>query len=116
MQAPKHKGGLGVKDLELQNQCLLMKFIDKIFSAKDVGWKDWLLRETSPFDAHLAAPHSYLWRIVADELNTYRSITLVNIANGASTSFWFDSWLPSGPLCLSHAALFSHTTMPNISV
>jgi hypothetical protein len=36
----KTQGGLGVKDLKLQNWCLLMKFIEKIFSAKDAGWKD----------------------------------------------------------------------------
>ena len=30
--ASKIEGGLGIKDLHLQNRCLLMKFIDKIFS------------------------------------------------------------------------------------
>ena len=29
---------------------------------------------------------------------------------------WFDSWMPTGPLYLTHAALFSHTTTPNLSV
>jgi hypothetical protein len=116
VQAPKTKGGLGVKDLELQNKCLLMKFIDKIFSAKDVGWKAWLLSEASPLDSSVSATHSYLWRIIDDEMNTYRSLTYVILGNGAATSFWFDHWLPGGPLSSTHSALFSHTTMPNISV
>ena len=30
--------------------------------------------------------------------------------------FWKDHWLPSGPIFLSHPALFSHTTRPNVSV
>jgi hypothetical protein len=32
VQATKKRGGLGVKNLELQNKCLLMKFINKLFS------------------------------------------------------------------------------------
>jgi hypothetical protein len=38
------------------------------------------------------------------------------VRSGASTSFWFDHWLPDGPIILSHPALFSHTTKPNVSV
>lgn len=41
---------------------------------------------------------------------------MVKLHNGASTSFWYDHWLPEGPLFTSHAALFSHTMRPNISV
>lgn len=37
VQASKSAGGLGIKDLELQNRCLLMKFIDKIFSNDSVA-------------------------------------------------------------------------------
>jgi hypothetical protein len=32
MSAHKEDGGLGVKDLELQNRCMLIKFVDKLFS------------------------------------------------------------------------------------
>jgi hypothetical protein len=47
---------------------------------------------------------------------TYRPITYVNVGNGASASFWFDHWLPEGPLYATHSALFSHTIGPNVSV
>lgn len=105
-----------MKDLELQNRCLLMKFIDKLFSGEPVTWKDWLLRDAGSFDTPPAGPSSYLWKIIIDELNTYRSITTVDVHNGASTSFWFDHWLPDGPLCSSYCSLFSHSTRPNISM
>lgn len=116
VQARKEDGGLGIKDLELQNCCLLMKFINKLFSGESVTWKNWLLQDASSFDTPSSGTHSYLWKIITDELNTYRSITSVTVYNGASTSFWFDHWLHSGPLHLSHAALFSHVTRPNVSV
>ena len=116
VQASKEAGGLGVKDLHLQNRCLLMKFINKLFSGEPVAWKEWILRDAAAFNAPLNGTHGYLWRIINDELNTFRSITYVNIRDGSSTSFWFDHWLPDSPICSSHAALFSHTIRPNVSV
>lgn len=87
VRASKEDGGLDMKDLELQNRCLLMKFIDKLFSNDSVAWKDWLLRDAASFDIPSTRVHSYLWKIITDELNTFRSITFVNVLNGASTSF-----------------------------
>jgi hypothetical protein len=116
VQASKNAGGLGVKDLHLQNRCLLMKFINKLFSNEPAAWKEWLLRDTNGFDAPANDLHSYLWKIINEELNSYRSITYLQIRDGSSTSFWFDHWLPSGPICSSHSALFSHAIWPNISV
>jgi hypothetical protein len=116
VQAPKDKGGLGVKDLELQNLCLLMKFINKLFTRDNTSWKEWLLRSASSFDTPITGYSSFLWRIINDELNTFRSITFVKVNNGTATSFWFDHWMLDGPLISTHHALFTHTTMPNVSV
>jgi hypothetical protein len=62
VQARKEDGGLGVKDLELQNRCLLMKFIDKLFFDESVAWKDWLLRDAASFDTPSTGSHGYLWK------------------------------------------------------
>jgi hypothetical protein len=59
---------------------------------------------------------SYLRKIINDELSTYRSITIVDIGDSASTSFWYDRWLDSDTLATSHSALFFHTIRPNVSV
>jgi hypothetical protein len=76
IQASKNNGGLGVKDLELQNRCLLMKFINKLFSNELASWKDWILWEVASFDTPPTRSSSYLWRIIIDELNSYRSIPM----------------------------------------
>jgi hypothetical protein len=93
-----------------------MKFINKLFSNEPTPWKQWILRDAASFDTSSNSSISYLWLIINDELTTYRSITYVKVRDGASTSFWFDHWLPAGPLYVSHSALFSHTTRPNVSV
>jgi hypothetical protein len=82
----KLEGRLGIKGLHLQNCCLLMKFIDKIFSNDPAPWKDWLLLSYSPFDDSFSGS-SLIWNIINDELDTFRSITKVDVHNGAATSF-----------------------------
>ena len=49
----KNDGGLGVKNLELQNRCMLMKFINKLFSNEPAPWKQWILRDAASFDTPL---------------------------------------------------------------
>ena len=115
VQAPKGRGGLGVKNLELQNKCLLMKFLNKFFSNDSPSWKDWILTDVSP-DTLVPQANDYLWQINNDEMNTFRKLTYVKVNNGAATSFWLDHWAPSGPLFTTYSALFSHAMKPNVSV
>lgn len=35
---PKEEGGLGIINIEAQNQSLLMKNLDKFFNKKDIPW------------------------------------------------------------------------------
>jgi hypothetical protein len=62
-----------------------MKFIDKLFSSDDAPWKDWILRDASASNSTITGGNSYLWKIINDELSTYRSLTYVNVHNGSST-------------------------------
>lgn len=101
---------------EIQNRFMLMKFIFKLFSHGPAPWKNWILRDAVAFDTPSNGSSSYLWQIIDDELMTYRSVTYVNVLNGASTSFWFDDWFPKGPLFAIHSALFSHTIWPDVLV
>jgi len=38
VQKPKDKGGLGVLNLRLQNDSLLLKQLNKFYSKKDIPW------------------------------------------------------------------------------
>lgn len=84
---PQEEGGLGVKDIEAQNHCLLMKFIHKLHSADSVPWKTWFFSE---LHGDLGDGHhdpTFLGCIVQEELNRYRAVTQVRVRDGCSTSF-----------------------------
>ena len=85
---PRESGGLGVKNLEDLNHCLLMKFVHKLHESNSSG--------------------SYLASLVNDELQRYRSVTSVMIGDGKHTSFWHDRWLTESSLADTFPALFSH--------
>lgn len=38
---PKKFGGLGIKNLQFQNNCLLMKFSFKLLQRPDLPWVNW---------------------------------------------------------------------------
>lgn len=112
---PKSEGGLGIRDLAKQNQCLLLRFIHKFYHQLPCPWQCWLNASgTSP--GHLPVTDTFMTRLIADHLQPFRALTRVHVHRGNSTSLSFDDWTPSGPLCLAYPALFSHTIKPTASV
>jgi hypothetical protein len=50
MCQPKDQGGLGIKNLEIQNQCLLSKWLFKLINEEGLWqtilWNNYLLKQT----------------------------------------------------------------------
>jgi len=99
-------GGLGVRNMETLNHCLLMKFVHKLHEPNSLPWKMWFLSYAGPDSSGM--PDSYLSRLVQEELPRYRSLTTVLLGDGASTSFWHDHWLLNTTVAETFPALFSH--------
>jgi hypothetical protein len=38
---PKEKGGLGMKDVAIQNQCLLLKLLHRLHHPANLAWARW---------------------------------------------------------------------------
>jgi hypothetical protein len=114
---PKKEGGLGVRDLRLQNTCLLMKLVHRAHDAASSAWARWLELE---FGGLLEAPDSTdegthlasLRRLLPD----YRLLTTVEVGDGRTTSFWRDCWTSVGPLADAYPALFTHARRAEASV
>jgi hypothetical protein len=92
---PKSKGGLGIMDLKVQNQGLLMKFLHKFFNKHDVPWV-MLVWEKYYQDG---APHtkkpcgSFWWRDVSSLFDIYRGVKKCSVNIGDIVLLWKDCWM-----------------------
>jgi hypothetical protein len=111
--------GLDIKNLEIQNICLLLKFIHKLHTANNCSWAKWIQSSVYrgnkiPGDKISICSNS--WRYLMTLIQLYRDLTVVKIGNGRHTSFWMDSWINNKPLSIQFPALFSHVLCPNMTV
>jgi len=107
-------GGLGIKNLEDMNHCLLLKFVHKLHEADHLPWKTWFISHAGA--NFLNAPDSYLAKLVLTELPRYRSLTKVQLGDGTSVSFWHDKWLTDTTIACMFPALHSHNVDDAVSV
>lgn len=106
----KDCGGLGIKNLEDQNHCLLLKFVHKLHEPASLPWKTWFSRHSS------LSEDSFLNRLVQHELPLYQTLTRIRVGNGEHTSFWYDKWLFNTTLAHTFPALCFHYTDTSGSV
>jgi hypothetical protein len=116
---PTEEGGLNIKNLEIQNTCLLLKFIHKLHTSNRSSWAKWI--KTYVYKGHKRLGDklsvcSSSWRSLMPLIQLYRDLTWVTIGDGTSTCFWLDSWIGKKPLSIQYPALFSHVQNPNITV
>jgi hypothetical protein len=112
------EGDLGIKNLQIQNECLLTKFVHRFLTGPNSPWARWVMA------AHLqdkdfgdgSANHTRAWKQINRLIDTYGNTTCVQLGDGKSTSLWKDKWTTDGPLCIQFPTLFSHAIRPNISV
>jgi hypothetical protein len=114
---PKKKGGLGILNLKIKNEGLLLKYLHKFYNKEDTPWVH-LLWNTyySGKVPHTMAPcGSFWWRAVFNLSHTFRGITVSHVNDGYSTLFWKDKWL-SNINSEEFPRAFSYTKNEDISV
>jgi hypothetical protein len=113
---PKKQGGLGIKNLELQNEALLLKQLHKFFCNEDIPWVKLVQKYGQSLPHTNVKKGSFWWRDVLSLLNIYRSITSVQIGNGNSVLFWKDFWHNGLIMCDVFPRLFSYVLNEDLSV
>jgi hypothetical protein len=92
---PKNKGGLGIMDLKVQNQGLLLKFLHKFFNKQDVPWVmviwDKYYSEGAPQARRPCG--SFWWRDVSCLFDIYRGIKKCTVNLGDTVLFWKACWM-----------------------
>jgi len=117
VQMPKGKGGLGVLNLRLHNDALLLKQLHKFYSHQNVPWVHliWHRYYTNKVP-HVATPvGSFWWKDILKLSVLYRAIALCTVGDGASVSFWDDLWAGE-VLSSKFSCLYSFAANTGISV
>jgi hypothetical protein len=100
----KKKGGLGVRDLEVMNTSLLLKWRWRLLNREDSPlWKEVLVAK-------------YGNNIVNNVRLSLEEVVVRRLGNGRQTRFWRDVWIGDAPLCIKFPRLFSISLQKDASV
>lgn len=118
---PKLKGGLGILNLGLQNEALLLKHLNKFYNRVDVPWVhlvwDSYYFQRVPHDTTICG--SFWMRDICKLMDKFRPVTSVTVSRGDTVLFWSDHWQIGSnctPLQERFPRLFSFCLHKNLSV
>jgi hypothetical protein len=114
----KEKGGLGVKNLRLQNDALLLKQLHKFYNKEDIPWVKlvWDKYYTDKVPHASREVGSFWWRDVMRLSDIYRGIARCSqLGDGSTVMFWNDLWTQPG-LSEQYPRLYSFARKDGISV
>ncbi|XP_073359761.1 uncharacterized protein [Aegilops tauschii subsp. strangulata] len=91
---PKSKGGLGVINITIHNDALLLKFLHKFYNKLDVPWVTMLWDNQYVHQVPHAVDFvgSFWWKDILKLTPIYRGITRVQVVDGSTTLLWKDLW------------------------
>ena len=111
----KDRGGLGLKDIGIQNTCLMLKMIHRLHSDNDSSWARWV-RQNASIASLRGNLNGHHWDTLRSFLPLYRAITTVRIADGNTTSFWHNVWDAQDSLAERFPELLSHCRDQELTV
>jgi hypothetical protein len=91
---PKDQGGLGILNLDTQNNALLLKNLHKFYNRLDIPWVN-LVWSSYYSQGQLPGNHlegSFWWKAHLKLLDKFKGISRCHIGDGKSTLFWTDLW------------------------
>ncbi|CAN6310230.1 unnamed protein product [Urochloa humidicola] len=116
----KENGGLGIKNLTIQNRGLLSKFLAKLHQQPSTNWQRWFHHFYGAGANHDLGDSHYLdtpvWSSLLQLLPEFCQCTQVHLGNSKTISFWSDHWIGPSTLVASFLALYSHCQRANITV
>jgi hypothetical protein len=82
----RRDGGLGVKRLDTQNSCLLLKLIHRLHHPAQSSWAQWAGQRVSLADLQGEVWGEH-WTALRSLLPAYQAFTTADVGNRHSTSF-----------------------------
>ncbi|WVZ49763.1 hypothetical protein U9M48_001092 [Paspalum notatum var. saurae] len=116
---PKDQGGLGIKNLEIQNVCLLSKWLYKFINEEGV-WQELLknkyLQGKTIGEVHWKSGDSHFWSGLMKVKDRFLEPSTFNLHDGSQIRFWEDRWFGDQPLKHQYPSLYNITRKKHISV
>ncbi|GJY36083.1 NIN-like protein [Tanacetum coccineum] len=99
----EEQGGLGIKNLQVWNEVLLVKQLWNVISKKNTLWVKWvnteILRDKSVWVVDASANSSVGWKEMLKLRDKIRKYVLWKIGDGQKINTWYDTWNAISPLC-----------------
>jgi hypothetical protein len=114
---PKEKGGLGIINLRLHNDALLMKHLSKFYNRADVPWVHlvWSKYYSDRVSHATREMGSFWWKDVLRLNILFRVIARCELGDGSTVCFWDDLWT-DGILANKYPRLASFARTDGISI
>ncbi|KAG5593376.1 hypothetical protein H5410_043890 [Solanum commersonii] len=108
----KKEGGMGSKNLKVQNQSLLLKWLWRFASVKQGLWKDVIISSYAMEDSwtrkEVRSPYGVgLWRTIRNLWPKIWRNSKIDIGNGRKTFFWNDVWVGQHSLKQLHPEIYN---------
>jgi hypothetical protein len=119
MRKPKSVGGLGIINLEVQNKCLLSKWLFKLINEEGI-WQDILkkkyLKGKTLAQVEKKKGDSHFWSGLMDVKNIFLEKGRFIVQDGTQTRFWEDLWIGDAPLKSRYPSLYNIVRKKNATV
>jgi hypothetical protein len=119
MHKPRSVGGMGIIDLDIQNKCLLSKWIFKLLNEDGV-WQQMLkkkyLKGKTLSQVERRKRDSHFWSGLMEVKKLVLERGWFQVQDGSQTRLWEDHWLGKEPLSVKYPALYNLVRKKNMSV
>jgi hypothetical protein len=119
LKKPKDIGGLGIVDLDIQNKCLLSKWLFKMSNEEGV-WQDILkkkyFRNKTLAQVERKKGDSHFWSGLMEVKSLLLERGRFSIQSGTQTRFWEDLWIGNRPLMDKYTSLYNIVRKKNMTV
>ena len=116
---PKDIGGLGIKNIDIQNKCLLSKWLFKLLNEEGM-WQQILRRKylgNKTVGQVIRKPgDSHFWSGLMKVKNLFLANGTFKVNNGQATRFWEDKWLGNFTLQHKYPSLYNIVRHKNVKV
>jgi hypothetical protein len=119
LHKPRSAGGMGIIDLDIQNKCLLSKWVFKLLNEDGI-WQHMLrkkyLKCKTLSHVERRKGDSHFWSGLMEIKKLVLERGRFQVHDGSQTRFWEDLWLGRELLSVKYPALYNIVKKKNMSV